>query len=334
MKNNFIRIVAITLTITSVSIFFGCSASKNQSVLGNINSDIEDKPVINTTPPVPEESEVMDDIDQDNFIPNHNGDNSSTESSNSNTSNSDKVNNNLEIPSKIATNNLNNNKISWWFMPNKTHTTPDVNTKIGFELAKYDAIYTGDTSKKILYLTFDEGYENGYTPKILDTLKANDVKAIFFVTSPYVRDNPDIIKRMVDDGHIVGNHSNHHPSMPSVTHSEEGFNKEFTDVENKFKEITGKDIPKFFRPPMGEYSEKSLAMTKNLGYKTIFWSFAYHDWDVNNQPDPTKAKATILNGLHPGAVLLIHAVSKTNTDILDDVIKQAKAEGYEFQLLP
>ncbi len=334
MKNKFITTVAIMLTITSSSIFFGCSASKNQSVLGSINSEVEDKSVINITPAIQEESEVMDDIDMDNFTPEDNENNASTESYNSSTNNFDKVNNNPEVPSKIAASNLNNTKISWWFMPNKTHATPEVNTKIGFDLAKYDALYIGDTSKKILYLTFDEGYENGYTPKILDTLKANDVKAIFFVTSPYLKDNPDIIKRMVDEGHIVGNHSNHHPSMPSVTHSEEGFNKEFTDVENKFKEITGKEIPRFFRPPMGEYSEKSLAMTKNLGYKTIFWSFAYHDWDVNNQPDPAKAKTTILNGLHPGAVLLIHAVSKTNTDILDDVIKQAKAEGYEFQLLP
>ena len=237
-------------------------------------------------------------------------------------------------PVKIDTSNLSNEKIAWWFKPNKEHLTPEINNKLSFNLNDYDAHYVGDTNKKVLYLTFDEGYENGYTPKILDTLKENDVKAIFFVTSPYLKDNPEIIKRMVDEGHIVGNHTNHHPSMPDVSNNEEKFLNEFTDVENKYKEITGQDIPLYFRPPMGEYSQKSLAMTKNLGYKTVFWSFAYYDWDVNKQPDPVKAKDTILNGLHNGCIMLIHAVSKTNTEILDSVIKEAKAQGYEFQLLP
>lgn len=239
-----------------------------------------------------------------------------------------------EVPSKIDTTGLSNEKIAWWFKPNKTHATPEINLKLNFKLEDYDAHYVGDTSRPVLYLTFDEGYENGYTPKILDILKENDVKAIFFVTSPYLKDNPEIIKRMVDEGHIVGNHTNHHPSMPTVCDSEEKFLSEFSDVEVKFKEITGQDMPKYFRPPMGEYSQKSLAMTKNLGYKTIFWSFAYMDWDINKQPDPSKAKDTILNGLHNGSIMLIHAVSKTNTEILDSVLNEAKAKGYEFELLP
>lgn len=234
---------------------------------------------------------------------------------------------------KIDT-NLDNTKISWWYKPNKTHTTPEVNKDIKFDLNKYDALYVGNTDEKVIYLTFDEGYENGYTSKILDILKDNDVKAIFFVTSPYIKGNPELIKRMVDEGHIVGNHSNTHPSMPTVTGDENKFNNEFKDVEEKFKEVTGQDIPKFFRPPMGEYSEKSLAMTKNLGYKTIFWSFAYHDWDINNQPNPNTAKQTMLNGVHNGCIMLVHAVSKTNTEILDEVIKEIKSQGYEFKLLP
>lgn len=234
---------------------------------------------------------------------------------------------------KLDYRNLNNTKISWWFKPNKLHVTPEVNMKIGFDLNKYDACYVGDTDRKVLYMTFDEGYENGYTGKILDTLKENDVKAIFFVTLPYLKGNPDLIKRMVDEGHIVANHTNHHPSMPTVTVTEEKFNKELKDVEDEYSKIIGKEMPKFFRPPMGEYSEKSLAMTKNLGYKTVFWSFAYHDWDINKQPDPVKAKKTILDGLHNGSIMLIHAVSKTNTEILGDVIKEAKAQGYEFELL-
>lgn len=238
------------------------------------------------------------------------------------------------VPSKIDASTLSNEKISWWYKPNKAHTTPEVNLKLNFNLADYDAHYVGDTSRQVLYLTFDEGYENGYTAKILDILKDNDVKAIFFVTLPYLKDNPDLIKRMVDEGHIVGNHTNHHPSMPTVCGTEEKFLSEFTDVENKFKEITGEDMPKYFRPPMGEYSQKSLAMTKNLGYKTVFWSFAYMDWDIHKQPEPAGAKEKILGGLHNGSIMLIHAVSKTNAEILDSVLKEAKSQGYVFELLP
>lgn len=245
------------------------------------------------------------------------------------------MNNSSEaVPSKIDASTLSNEKIAWWYKPNKAHTTPEVNLKVNFNLADYDAHYVGDTSRQVLYLTFDEGYENGYTAKILDILKDNDVKAIFFVTLPYLKDNPDLIKRMVDEGHIVGNHTNHHPSMPTVCGTEEKFLSEFTDVENKYKEITGEAMPKYFRPPMGEYSQKSLAMTKNLGYKTVFWSFAYMDWDIHKQPEPAAAKEKILGGLHNGSIMLIHAVSKTNAEILDSVLKDAKSQGYVFELLP
>ncbi|MGL4772108.1 MAG: delta-lactam-biosynthetic de-N-acetylase [Clostridium sp.] len=237
-------------------------------------------------------------------------------------------------PPQIVDTNLNNNKISWWFVPNKEGKTPGINTKIGFDIKSYDGVYVGDTSRKVLYLTMDEGYENGYTSEILDILKRNNVKATFFVTSPYIKSNPELIKRMVSEGHIVGNHSKNHPSMPSVTSDQTKFNNELNDVEKLYKDLTGKNMPKYFRPPMGEYSEKSMAMTKNLGYKTVFWSFAYNDWDVDKQPDKGYAKQKILDGLHPGAVLLLHAVSKTNTEILEEVIKEARAKGYEFELLP
>ncbi|MGL5152724.1 MAG: delta-lactam-biosynthetic de-N-acetylase [Clostridium sp.] len=234
---------------------------------------------------------------------------------------------------KPTPSNLNNSKISWWYVPNKEGKTPGINSKIGFDLNKYNGLYVGDTSRKVLYLTIDEGYENGYTSQILDVLKKNNVKATFFVTSPYIKSQPDLIKRMVADGHIVGNHSKNHPSMPSVSSDTSKFNNEFKDVEVLYKNLTGLDMPKFFRPPMGEYSEKTMSMTNSLGYKTVFWSFAYNDWDVNNQPDKTYAKQKIMDGLHPGAVLLLHAVSKTNTEILDEVIKDAKALGYEFELI-
>ncbi|MEG1255918.1 delta-lactam-biosynthetic de-N-acetylase [Clostridium sp.] len=336
MSKRFIRNLCLVLVIITSLIFNGCS-SKTESTTNSKADKSNDKTVFNTTEldedliigPIKDEKDSATSVSENKEV--------ITTPSQKEENRKDDNSSNTEIApstSKIDVNSLTNTKIAWWFKPNKQHITPEINLKIGFDLDKYDAHYVGDTSRKVLYLTFDEGYENGYTPKILDILKENNVKAIFFVTSPYLKGNPDIIKRMVDEGHIVGNHTNHHPSMPDVTGTEEKFNNEFSDVESKFKEITGKDIPNYFRPPMGEYSEKSLAMTKNLGYKTVFWSFAYHDWDINKQPDPVKAKETIINGFHNGSIMLIHAVSKTNTDILDSILKEAKAQGYVFELLP
>ena len=318
MNGHFIRnIILTTAMISSISTISFPWFSKDENTQQAFNSNYMeiDKPIKDYTNKLKSNSE--------DFISHRNIAGNICETENSS-----------ESPSKIDISGLCNDKISWWFKPNKAHTTPEINLKLNFNLIDYDAHYVGDTSRQVLYLTFDEGYENGYTAKILDILKENEVKAMFFVTSPYLKSNPDLIKRMVDEGHIVGNHTNHHPSMPTVCGSEEKFLSEFTDVENKYKEITGEDMPKFFRPPMGEYSQKSLAMTKNLGYKTVFWSFAYMDWDINKQPDPVKAKETILNGLHNGSIMLIHAVSKTNTEILDSILKEAKTQGYEFELLP
>ena len=194
------------------------------------------------------------------------------------------------------------------------------------------ASYLGDTSNKILYLTFDEGYENGHTGEILDILKEYKVPAAFFVVRPYITKEPDLVKRMVAEGHIVGNHSVHHPSMAQI-HDKEKFEAEFKGVEDAYKELIGEDIPKFFRPPMGKYSKESLQMTKDLGYKTIFWSFAYKDWLVNNQPAENYAMQKIVKGAHPGSIMLLHAVSSTNTKILGTVIKTLQEEGYEFKSL-
>ena len=232
----------------------------------------------------------------------------------------------------IYASSLDNTKIDWWLVRSKDHSTPRINEDLKFDLKTYDAYYVGDTSSKVLYLTFDEGYEKGYTPKILDVLKEKDVKAIFFVTSPYVKGHPDLIKRMVDEGHIVANHSNHHPSMPSYTGDPNKFANELNDVAAKYEEIIGKPMVKLFRPPMGHYSEKSLAMTKDLGYKTIFWSFAYGDYDVDKQPSHEAAKKMILDNLHNGAIMLLHAISKTNTEVLGEVIDQARQMGYTFEL--
>jgi peptidoglycan-N-acetylmuramic acid deacetylase len=228
---------------------------------------------------------------------------------------------------------LSNKEINWGFKPNSTHATPDIPGNVAELLSKYSGYYVGDTSSKVVYLTYDEGYENGYTPKILDVLKENDVKAAFFVVKPYITSNPDIIKRMVEEGHIVANHSSKHPAMPERANNPEAFNKEFSEVEEVFKEITGKDIPKYFRPPMGKFSEKTLSMTQQLGYKTIFWSFAHVDWDVNNQPSVEKTHDIILNRIHDGSIILLHAVSKSNTEALDSIIKDLKAQGYRFGIL-
>ena len=176
-----------------------------------------------------------------------------------------------------------NLELNWYYCPSKDNIPPMPPKESTDFLASYNGYYLGDTSKKILYLTFDEGYENGNTLQILDVLKELDIPAAFFVVKPYIKANPNIILRMVDEKHLVCNHSNHHPSMPAIT-DETKFENELLSVEESFKDLTKLNMPKFFRPPMGKYSKNSLAKTKDLGYKSIFWSFAYKDWLIDNQP--------------------------------------------------
>ena len=224
-------------------------------------------------------------------------------------------------------------ELNWYYQPVKERGEIPLGAKesMGF-LDKYQGYYIGNSNEKTLYLTFDEGYEKGNTGAILDTLKELNVPAAFFVVKPFIDSQPDLIKRMVEEGHLVCNHSNHHPSMPSIQDKEK-FKKEFTDVEDAFKELTGKDMPKFFRPPMGKYSEESLKRTMELGYKTIFWSFAYKDWLVDDQPSESYAIEKIKKGAHPGGILLLHAVSDTNTKVLKNVIEDLQKEGYVFKSL-
>jgi len=223
-------------------------------------------------------------------------------------------------------------ELNWYYVgKGKDQTAEAPKESINF-LKEKSSYYLGDTSNKILYLTFDEGYENGHTGQILDILKEYKVPAAFFVVKPYITKEPELIKRMVAEGHIVGNHSVHHPSMAQI-HDKEKFQAELKGVEDAYKELIGEDIPKFFRPPMGKYSKESLQMTKDLGYKTIFWSFAYKDWLVNNQPSESFAIQKIGKGAHPGSIMLLHAVSTTNTNVLATVIKTLQEEGYEFKSL-
>lgn len=180
---------------------------------------------------------------------------------------------------------------------------------------------------KFICLTFDEGYENGYTPRILDTLKEKGVKAIFFVTYDFVKDNPELIERMIDEGHIIGNHTYRHYTMDEV--SQEEAQEEIVFLDKYMKE-NFKYRMTLFRFPKGEFSENTLALANSLGYKSVFWSFAYADWDTNNPADQQEAFDTITSYTHNGEIMLLHAVSETNAAILGKVIDQVRSQGYEF----
>ncbi|MBK5241713.1 delta-lactam-biosynthetic de-N-acetylase [Clostridium sp.] len=238
---------------------------------------------------------------------------------------------NVFIPAE-TTNAVSTKEYNWYFQPRNDNEPPEGPKETRELISKYQCYYLGDTSKKVLYLTFDEGYEAGYTAPILDVLKKHNVKAAFFVVKPYITSNPELVKRMVDEGHLVCNHSARHPSMASIK-DETKFKSELSDVEEAFENVTGKKISKYFRPPMGKYSELSLQYTQNYGYKTIFWSFAYMDWLTNKQPSHETAKKRILQRTHNGGIMLLHAVSKTNAEILDDVITQWEKQGYVLKTL-
>lgn len=197
-------------------------------------------------------------------------------------------------------------------------------------LKEYGAYYVGEKSKEI-YLTFDAGYEAGYTEDMLDVLVKHDVPAAFFLTGNYVRDNPDIIKRMVLEGHTVANHTMTHPNMTKF--NMEGFKKELSDVNEEYKKIIGTDIPNYYRPPEGKYSEANLDIAKKLGYKTIFWSLAYVDFNDKSQPTKEQAFEKLIPRIHDGAVILLHNTSKTNWMILDELIQKYKDLGYTFATL-
>jgi peptidoglycan-N-acetylmuramic acid deacetylase len=232
----------------------------------------------------------------------------------------------------VATNSemLSNKKIGWGIKRNDNHEQPDLGKTNQTLLEENKGICLGSNEKKNIYLTFDEGYEAGYTPKILDVLKQNNVKATFFITAHYLNTQSDLVKQMIDEGHIVGNHTVNHKSMPSLT--QEQINSEVMDLHKAIYSKFEYEM-KYLRPPMGEYSQKTLAVTNSLGYTTVMWSFAYEDWNEKSQPDEEKSKQKILNNVHNGEIMLLHGNSKTNTNILDSIIKQIKQMGYEFKSL-
>jgi len=197
------------------------------------------------------------------------------------------------------------------------------------ELSQYNAYYIGDPGDKTIYLTFDCGYENGYTESILDTLKAHNAPAAFFVVGNMIESAPDIVRRMAEDGHIVANHTYHHPDMSQIN-TLEAFAKELSDLEALYKETTGLDMPKFYRPPQGKYSTENLTMANKLGYQTIFWSLAYVDWYKDQQPTKEEAFSKLIPRIHNGCILLLHSTSKTNAEILDELLSKYEEQGFRF----
>lgn len=219
---------------------------------------------------------------------------------------------------------------SWGLSFQEAGHVPIANTTAE-ELAEYNAYYVEETDEKVLYLTFDAGFENGYMEAILDVLKKHQVPAAFFVVGNYIESEPELIKRMVKEGHIVGNHTFSHPDMTLL--SEEEFRNQLTDMEALYKEVTGREMKKFYRPPQGSYTFDNLKLASEMGYTTVFWSLAYVDWYQDRQPSEEEAYKKMVPRIHPGAIVLLHSTSETNAKVLDQLISKWKQLGYSFKSL-
>ena len=219
-----------------------------------------------------------------------------------------------------------------WGLSFPTEGAPPVGNASVEELAKYDAYYLGDTSQKVIYLTFDCGYENGYTNQILDALKKHHAPAAFFVVGHMIESAPEIVQRMANEGHVVGNHTFHHPDMSSIS-QQDAFREELDSLAALYQQTTGKPLSHFYRPPQGKYSEENLKQAKALGYKTVFWSLAYVDWNTDDQPSAEQAYAKLLPRIHDGAIVLLHSTSRTNAEILDELLTKWEGMGYTFKSL-
>lgn len=219
--------------------------------------------------------------------------------------------------------------VSDWGLSFQTEGQPPVGNVPADTLLQWNAYYVGDTSKNTIYLTFDAGYENGCTDAILDALKKHNAPACFFVVGNFIDSAPELVQRMVDEGHIVGNHTLHHPDMSSIS-SKDAFAAELNGLEEKFTALTGQPMQKFYRPPQGKFSEENLKQAQELGYTTVFWSLAYVDWYTDNQPTDEQAFAKLLPRIHNGAIVLLHSTSETNARILDELLTRWENEGYTF----
>ena len=216
-----------------------------------------------------------------------------------------------------------------WGLSFQQEGQPPVGSAGVDQLREFDAVYRGDGEEKVIYLTFDAGYENGNTEKILDVLEKHQVKAAFFLVGNYIEKNEDLVRRMVADGHIVGNHTMHHKDMQKLSSKEE-FSRELRDLEELFYQVTKTPMPKYYRPPQGTYSQENLKMAKELGYRTVFWSLAYVDWNNDSQPNREQAFSKLLPRIHSGAIVLLHSTSQTNGEILDELLTKWEEMGYRF----
>jgi peptidoglycan-N-acetylmuramic acid deacetylase len=225
---------------------------------------------------------------------------------------------------------------SWYCKRKVNNLQPELPAEFAF-IEKYDTIWLNrkrnDTdAKRVAYLTFDAGYENGNIEKILDVLKQKEVKGAFFILENLINTNPEIVLRMQREGHLVCNHTAHHKDMSKVI-NEADFSNELSALERSYKELTGTELARYYRPPEGKFSEDNLKLAGSLGYKTVFWSFAYADWDNQKQPSNEYAIKKILDNMHNGAVLLLHPTSATNAQILETIIDEMRNKGYEFETL-
>jgi peptidoglycan-N-acetylmuramic acid deacetylase len=221
---------------------------------------------------------------------------------------------------------------NWYFKKNDCHEQPPLDGCLKF-IKEYDGYYLDENcNEKVLYLTFDAGYENGNITLILDALKKHNAPAAFFVLDNLIKRNPELVKRMAEEGHLVCNHTAKHPDMSAIT-DKSLFEKQLTALEKSYTEIIGGDLARYYRPPQGRFSMQNLKYAKEMGYKTVFWSYAYADWDNNRQPDPQKAKEQIMLHTHPGMVILLHPTSRTNARIMDELLSLWEAEGYRFGTL-
>lgn len=230
---------------------------------------------------------------------------------------------------EISTNaDVSNTKIGWGIKRNDNHLQPDLGTNNKALIDKYNGIAMGNNEDKNIYLTFDLGYEAGYTSKILDTLQEKNVQGTFFITAHYLNTASDLVERMINEGHVVGNHTVNHKSMPDLT--DEEIQSELMKLNHSLYQKFGYEM-KYMRPPKGEFSERTLKVTENLGFKTVMWSFAYVDWNEDSQPSQEEALKIVIPNLHNGEVMLLHATSKTNSEIMGQIIDEARNEGYEFK---
>ena len=216
-----------------------------------------------------------------------------------------------------------------WGLSFRQEGAPPLGTADARALGALDGAYLGNTDEKVIYLTFDAGYENGCTGQILDVLQKHNVKAAFFLVGNYIEKNADLVRRMAAEGHIVGNHTMHHPDMSKLS-DPAAFEKELRDLETLYRDTTGQEMPKYYRPPQGIYSEENLKMAQKLGYKTVFWSLAYVDWLGDAQPTREEAFSKLIPRIHNGAVVLLHSTSRTNAEILDELLSKWEELGYRF----